>query len=198
MKKYFSIRFLPFVLIQGLFLIFNACGQIQTRPQNTNNVTMEPTSTIYDFVLKSIDGNEIALSQYKGKKILLVNTASECGNTPQYAELEELYKSKGDKLVILGFPANNFGGQEPGSNAEIQIFCAKNYGVTFPMFEKISVKGKDKHPLYNWLSSKELNGWNTQEPDWNFSKYLINEKGELIKFFPASLSPLSDEVLNSI
>lgn len=180
-----------------LLALCGACGQIQTRPQTTNSTPM-PTESIYDFTLMSIDGKSIALSQFKGKKMLLVNTASECGNTPQYAELEKLHKTYGDKVEVLGFPANNFGGQEPGSNTEIQSFCTKNYGVTFPLFEKISVKGNDIHPLYKWLSSKELNGWNDAQPDWNFAKYLINEKGELIKFFPASLSPLSDEIVKSL
>ncbi len=159
---------------------------------------MQTSNSIYDFTLPSIDGKEISLSQFKGKKILIVNTASECGYTPQYAELEELYKTHSDKLEILGFPANNFGGQEPGSNAEIQSFCSKNYGVTFTMFSKISVKGSDQHPLYQWLSSKESNGWCDSKPDWNFAKYLINENGELIKFFPASVGPMSEEVLKSL
>ena len=159
---------------------------------------MQTSNSIYDFTLPSIDGKEISLSQFKGKKILIVNTASECGYTPQYAELEELYKTHSDKLEILGFPANNFGGQEPGSNAEIQSFCSKNYGVTFTMFSKISVKGSDQHPLYQWLSSKESNGWCESNPDWNFAKYLINEKGELIKFFPASVGPMSEELIKSL
>lgn len=158
---------------------------------------MQSTS-LYDFTLKSIDGKDISMSQFKGKKMLLVNTASECGNTPQYADLEKLHLTYGNKVEVLGFPANNFGGQEPGSNREIQSFCTKNYGVTFPMFEKISVKGSDMHPLYKWLSSKELNGWNEAQPDWNFAKYLINEKGELIKFFPASTNPMSDEIIKSL
>ncbi len=181
-----------------LLFLFYSCGQIQTRPQTSGSSTMATTPTLYSFTLKSIDGKDISLSEFKGKKILLVNTASECGNTPQYAELEELHKTYGKKVSILGFPANNFGGQEPGTNSEIQNFCTKNFGVTFQMFEKISVKGNDQHPLYKWLSSKELNGWNDQQPDWNFAKYLINEKGELIQFFPASLSPLSDELIKAL
>lgn len=162
----------------------------------TNSNPME--STFYDFKLKDLDGKEVSLSQFKGKKILVVNVASKCGYTPQYASLQELNEKYGDKIQILGFPANNFGGQEPGSNEEIKSFCSENYGVTFPVFEKISVKGFDKHPLYRWLSDAKLNGWNSQEPSWNFCKYLIDEKGELLKFYPSSVTPLDEEILSAI
>ncbi|MEN2283717.1 glutathione peroxidase [Algoriphagus sp. SE2] len=162
----------------------------------SNSTTME--NTFYDFKLKDIDGKEVDFEQFKGKKLLIVNVASKCGYTPQYAALQELNENYGDKIQILGFPANNFGGQEPGSNEEIKTFCTENYGVTFPVFEKISVKGFDKHPLYRWLSDAKLNGWNNQEPTWNFCKYLIDEKGELLKFFPSSVTPLDEEILSSI
>lgn len=157
-----------------------------------------PKAMFYDFKLKSIDGKEIDFAQFKGKKVLLVNTASECGYTPQYAELEKLHKEYGSKLVVLGFPANNFGAQEPGSNSEIKAFCTKNYGVTFQMFEKISVEGKDAHPLYQWLSQKEMNGVNDKAPNWNFCKYLVNEKGELVKFYSSSVKPMSAEILKEL
>src|SRR5258708_23243379 len=127
---------------------------------------------LYDFKVNSIDGKEADLSQYKGKKVLIVNVASLCGNTPQYKGLQELSEKFKDKLVVLGFPANNFGRQEPGTNEEIKNFCEDEYKVTFPMFEKISVIGDDRHPLYEWLSTKELNGWNDRPPEWNFTKYL--------------------------
>ena len=140
-------------------------------------------NSFYGFKLKNIDGKEVDFSQYKGKKVLIVNVASKCGYTPQYESLQELHEKFGDKIAILAFPANNFGGQEPGSNEEIKEFCTTNYGVSFPVFEKISVKGFDKHPLYRWLSDEKLNGWNNQEPTWNFCKYYINEQGELMKFF---------------
>jgi glutathione peroxidase len=130
--------------------------------------------------------------------VLLVNVASKCGFTPQYAELQQLHEQYGDKLVILGFPANNFKGQEPGSNEEIAEFCQKNYGVKFQMFEKISVVGEDQHPLYQWLSKKELNGWNDEAPKWNFTKYLVNEKGELVKVFESKVKPTSEEVVAAI
>jgi glutathione peroxidase len=148
--------------------------------------------------MKSIDGKDVKLSDFKGKKILIVNVASECGNTPQYAKLEKLYEQYKDKLVILGFPANNFGSQEPGSDKEISSFCTKNYGVTFPMFSKISVKGADKAPLYQWLSDKSKNGVLSEEPDWNFAKYFIDENGKLVAFFPAKTDPMDDKIVTLI
>jgi len=167
-------------------------------------------TSIYDFKVPGLDGNEIDFSAFKGKKIMIVNTASQCGNTPQYAELEKLYEKYKNKLVIVGFPANNFGGQEPGSNAEIKEFCKKNYGVTFPMAEKISVRGDDIHPLFKWLvdqskeMAKKVNGetskdlvWKRflQDPViWNFTKFLVNEKGELEAVFHNKVSPMSEEV----
>lgn len=160
---------------------------------NTNN--MNAPENFYDFTLNDIDGNPVDFSAYKGKKLLIVNVASKCGYTPQYAELQELYEAYKDQITILAFPANNFGGQEPGTNEDIKTFCSENYGVTFPMFEKISVKGVDKHPLYRWLSDKNLNGWNNTEPSWNFCKYFINEKGELVKFFPSSVKPMDEEII---
>jgi glutathione peroxidase len=172
------------------------CKEIKSKPEG--NMTVEPKKSFYDFKLKAIDGKEIDFGAYKGKKVLLVNVASKCGYTPQYEELEKLYKEYGDKVVILGFPANNFGGQEPGSNEEIQSFCQLNYGVTFQMFEKVSVKGDDQCELYQWLSKKELNGWNDEAPTWNFCKYLVNEKGELVKFYSSAVKPLSDEILKEL
>jgi glutathione peroxidase len=154
--------------------------------------------SFYDFKMKAIDGKEVDFSVFKGKKVLVVNVASKCGYTKQYADLEKLNREYGDKVVVLGFPANNFGGQEPGSNEEIDSFCKLNYDVTFQMFEKISVIGNDRAPLYKWLSEKELNGWNDKAPTWNFCKYLINEKGELVKFFPSAVKPLSEEILSEL
>ena len=148
--------------------------------------------------MRDIDGNEVDFSTFKGKKLLLVNVASKCGYTPQYEGLQELHEKHGDKVIVMGFPANNFGGQEPGTLEEIKDFCSSTYGVSFPMFEKISVKGVDKHPLYRWLSDKELNGWNNSEPSWNFCKYLIDEEGKLLKFFPSSVKPMDEEILSLI
>ncbi len=183
-------------------LILLACGQTLERPSSQSefheayNPTME--SSLYDFKLKDINGKDVDFSDYKGKKLLIVNVASKCGYTKQYEQLQELYAEHGDKITILGFPANNFGGQEPGSNEEIKDFCESKFGVTFPMFEKISVKGFDKHPLYRWLTDASQNGWNNEEPSWNFCKYFINEKGELVKFFPSSVNPLDEEILKLI
>jgi glutathione peroxidase len=151
-------------------------------------------SSVHEFTVKSIEGKEVSLSKYKGKKMLIVNTASKCGYTPQYKELEELSKKYADKLVVLGFPANNFGGQEPGSNDDIKGFCEKNYGVSFPMFSKVSVKGKEIDPLFAFLSNKEQNGTVGDAPSWNFCKYLVDENGKVLKFFGSSTKPLSSEI----
>ncbi len=153
--------------------------------------TLSATS-LYDLKVNTIDGKMIDLSQYKGKTLLVVNTASKCGYTPQYADLQKLQDTYGSKVVILGFPANNFKGQEPGSNAQIAEFCKENYGVTFQMFEKISVLGEDQHPLYAWL--KEKTG---SEPTWNFCKYIVKPDGT-VKFFNQKVNPMSKEILNEI
>jgi glutathione peroxidase len=151
-------------------------------------------TSIYDFKVPSLDGGTIDFSKYKGKKILVVNTASECGYTPQYADLQKLYDEHKSTLVIVGFPANNFGGQEPGSNAEIKEFCKKNYGVSFPMAGKVSVKGDDIHPLFKWLTSKDENGVMDAEIKWNFTKFLLDEKGKLVAVFPSKVNPTSEEI----
>lgn len=161
-------------------------------------INFMPLTSIYDLQAEAIDGSVIDFSAYKGKKLLIVNTASKCGYTPQYTELQKLHELAGDKLTILGFPSNNFMGQEPGSNSEIAEFCKANYGVKFQMFAKVDVKGKDQHPLYQWLSSKEANGWNDQEPTWNFCKYLIDEDGKLVKFYKSGTSPLDKEILDFV
>ncbi|MBO0933177.1 glutathione peroxidase [Fibrella aquatilis] len=148
-----------------------------------------PTKSLYDFTMNSLDGKPVALSQYKGKKVIILNTASECGYTPQYADWEKFYEAHKDKVVVLGFPANNFGGQEPGSSKEIASFCQKNYGVTFPLFEKIDVVGDKQAPLYKWLTTKSLNGWNEQAPGWNFCKYVVDENGKLTHFFASGVKP---------
>ncbi len=154
--------------------------------------------SIYDFKVESLEGGTIDFSQFKGKKILIVNTASKCGYTPQYEGLEALYKKYQNKLVIIGFPANNFLRQEPGSNSEIKSFCQKNYGVSFPMAAKISVKGKDMHPLYIWLTEKKYNQFSNSSVKWNFQKYLIDEKGNLVQVFSPGVKPDSEEIINAI
>ena len=164
-----------------------------SKKRNKTNKSTGATS-VYDFKLKTLDGQETSLAKYKGKKLLLVNVASKCGYTPQYKNLEALNKEYGNKVVVIGFPANNFGGQEPGTAEDIKEFCAKNYGVTFPMMEKISVKGNDMHPLYKYLSNKDENGVNGEAPGWNFCKYLIDENGKVIKFFGSKVDPMSAEI----
>lgn len=181
-----------YLLIAGS--LFTSCARVESRPQTMETTETKAATSFYDFKLKAIDGKEIDFSTFKGKKVLIVNTASECGYTPQYAGLQELHEKHGDKVRIIGFPANNFGGQEPGTNTEIQGFCQKNYGVTFQMMEKISVKGSDASPLYTWLSSKDLNGWNNDAPNWNFCKYLIDENGKLLKFYTSPVKPMSEEI----
>ncbi|MCE7863216.1 MAG: glutathione peroxidase [Bacteroidetes bacterium CHB5] len=148
--------------------------------------------TIYDFKINSLDGKQVDFSAYKGKTLLIVNTASKCGFTPQYEELQKLHELYGDKVKVLGFPANNFKGQEPGTNAEIAEFCKANYGVTFQMFEKISVLGADQHPLYTFL--KEKTG---QEPTWNFCKYLVKPDGT-VKFFNSKVKPLDPQIVDEL
>jgi glutathione peroxidase len=155
--------------------------------------------TFYDFIATTIDGDSFPLSQLKGKKVLVVNTASKCGFTPQYTELEELFKTYGgDNFTIIGFPENNFLNQEPGTNDEIKEFCTRNYGVSFQMMSKISVKGKDMDPIYGWLTSKEQNGVMDAPVTWNFQKFLIDEKGALIGMVPPKESPKCDKIINWI
>lgn len=154
--------------------------------------------SIYDFKVESLEGGSIDLSKYKGKKILIVNTASKCGLTPQYEELEALYKKYKNNLVIIGFPANDFLSQEPGSNADIKSFCQKNYGVSFPMAAKISVKGKNIHPLYVFLTQKRYNGFSDNSVKWNFQKYLFDENGKLIAVFSPQTKPLSEDIVSKL
>ena len=157
------------------------------------------SKSFYDLNALTIDGKEFDFSTLKGKKVLIVNVASKCGNTPQYANLEELNKRYGgDEFIILGFPANNFLHQEPGTNEEIKEFCRLNYGVTFQMMSKISVKGNDMHPVYRWLTSKAENGVMDSEVKWNFQKYLVSEKGILAKVIRPKEDPLSEEIVGWI
>lgn len=154
---------------------------------------------IYQFKVNDISGKEFDLASLKGKKVMIVNTASECGLTPQYEQLQALYDEfKGKNFVVVGFPSNDFANQEPGSNADIAAFCSKNYGVNFPMMEKISVKGESMHPLYQFLTSKAKNGIEENKVEWNFQKYLINEKGHLDKVLSPQTLPIDEVVINWI
>ncbi|MFP9113571.1 glutathione peroxidase [Flavobacterium sp. RHBU_3] len=190
-------------------MLFIACGlllsctapamaQSKKKAANTTQTPMEK-QTIYQFKVTDLYGNAFDFASLKGKKVIIVNTASKCGLTPQYKELEALYEKYKDKgLVIVGFPANNFAGQEPGTNLEIATFCEQNYGVTFPMMEKISVKGKDMAPVYHFLTEKSKNGLQDSEVEWNFQKYLINERGELEKVVSPRTLPTDAEIVNWI
>lgn len=156
------------------------------------------TKNIYDFKVASLDEGTINFADFKGKKILIVNTASECGYTPQYKDLQALYEKFKDKLVIVGFPANNFGGQEPGSATEIKAFCEKNYGVSFLMAAKVSVKGSDMAPIYQWLTSKAANGVLDAEIGWNFNKFLIDENGKMVAHFPSKVKPMDEAIISKL
>ncbi len=193
-------KLFAFVLVIGVLASCSGNSNASTKEtamekETTANTNTAAASDFYSFKMQSLDGKEIDFAKYKGKKVLLVNTASECGYTPQYADLQKLHETHGNDVVILGFPANNFGGQEPGSNEEIAAFCQKNYGVSFQMFDKISVKGEDQHPLYQWLAKNSPNG---EEPTWNFCKYLVDENGKVVAFYPSKVKPMGEEILAAI
>ena len=180
------------IIVCGVFLFWNCQGQ--NKPAKTD-ATMEK-QTIYQFKVEDLSGQPFDFASLKGKKIMIVNTASKCGLTPQYKELETLYKEYGSKgFVIVGFPANNFAGQEPGTNEEIATFCQLNYGVTFPMFSKIDVNGKNAHPIYKYLKNS-LSGAITDDIKWNFTKFLVDENGKLYKSFPSSVDPLDEQIIS--
>ncbi|SHG40055.1 glutathione peroxidase [Flavobacterium segetis] len=183
----------------ALFL-FSCQNQAQPK-KSDNNMSTENVvkETIYQFKVEDLSGDTFDFASLKGKKIMIVNTASKCGNTPQYKDLEATYKEYKDKgFVIVGFPANNFMSQEPGTNEEIATFCQKNYGVTFPMMDKVSVKGDDMCPIYQFLTQKSKNGLQDSKVEWNFQKYLINEKGELEKVISPRTLITDPEVMNWI
>lgn len=159
---------------------------------------MQPKTSIYTIAINNLNGDPINLADYKGKKILFVNVASECGFTPQYKDLQELHKTYGEKLVVIGLPCNQFGEQEPGNASEIQDFCSKNYGVEFLITEKIDVKGANQHPLYAWLTNKDLNGSKSSTVKWNFQKYLVDEQGNFIDFYYSITNPLATEITSKI
>ncbi len=179
-----------FILVLSAIAFLQSCAQ----KKKDNPLKNSAMKTIYDFKVESIDGGTIDFADFKGKKILIVNTASECGFTPQYADLESLSKKYPNSLVVVGFPANNFGGQEPGSNAEIGAFCQKNYGVTFPLAAKVSVKGDDTAPIFQYLTDKDLNGVKNTPILWNFTKFLIDENGKLIDSFISTTKPNSESI----
>lgn len=164
-----------------------------------NDKNIRPIESFYDLSIKLNNGEELKFDQLQGKNVLLVNTASDCGFTAQYNELEKLYQEHKDKLTIIAFPANDFKHQEKGSDEEIAQFCKQNYGISFPLAIKNSViKGKDQQPVFQWLTDNAKNGWNDKQPSWNFSKYLVNNQGILTNYFDPAISPLSDEVEKAI
>ena len=190
-------------LIALSVIILSCASQSSQSTENktTDKVMINPndtTKSIHQFKVASLDGGTIDFASFKGKKILVVNTASECGYTPQYKELQALYEKYKEKLVVVGFPANNFGGQEPGSNTEIKSFCELNYGVKFPMAAKISVSGDDMAAIYKWLTSKAQNGVLDAEIKWNFNKFLLNENGQMIAYYPSKVSPMSEEITGKL
>lgn len=193
-------------IIPAFLLVFSACSnpEANTQVAETEAVTDEvqatetnaTTMSFYDLSAKTIDGEDFSFSDLKGKRVLIVNTASECGYTPQYEPLQELYDNYGgDEFTIIGFPANNFGSQEPGSDEQIKTFCTQNFGVTFPMMSKIDVKGENMHPVYAWLTSKDLNGVDNAEVEWNFNKFLIDEEGYWVAKYASSTSPVDEEII---
>jgi glutathione peroxidase len=186
--------------MKKLFILFLAAGAMlqscKNNNKNSNQMSSNETApkSLFDYKVESLDGKEINFADFKGKKVLIVNTASECGFTPQYADLEKLSKDYADKLVVVGFPANNFGGQEPGTNEEIGAFCEKNFGVTFPMAAKVSVKGDDTAPIFKYLTEKDLNGVKNTAILWNFTKFLVDENGKLIDSYISTTKPDSDAI----
>jgi len=187
-----------FIVCSAVFLM-TAQLQAQTSINKSKTEKVMGKQTIYQFKVEDLSGNTFDFASLKGKKIMIVNTASKCGLTPQYKDLEAVYKEYKDKgFVIVGFPANNFASQEPGTNEEIQTFCQQNYGVTFPMMDKVSVKGDDMCEVYKFLTQKSKNGLQDSEVEWNFQKYLINEKGELVKVIKPKTLVTEPEVINWI
>ncbi len=199
----FQIPSTPLFLVTAFVLGFGGCfgaGRVVSRPEGRESQNASPAgaTSFYQFTVNSLDGQPVSMERFRGKKIIVLNVASKCGYTPQYADWEKFYRQYQDRIVVLGFPCNDFMGQEPGSAAEIAEFCQKNYGVTFPMFEKVHVKGDAKAPIYRWLTDPKENGWNSQEPTWNFCKYLLNEKGELTHFFGPSVKPDNSELMSAL
>ncbi|WP_312344421.1 glutathione peroxidase [Chryseobacterium binzhouense] len=183
-----------FIVMVSFAVFCNSCAQ---KKNDVSKVKTQQvmSKSIYDYKVDALEeGKTINFADFKGKKILIVNTASECGYTPQYADLEKISKDYAEKLVVVGFPANNFGEQEPGSNVEIGAFCQKNYGVTFPLASKVSVKGDDTAPIFKYLSDKNLNGVKDTDIQWNFTKFLVDENGKLIESFPSKVKPTDEAI----
>jgi glutathione peroxidase len=192
--KYFSLLIL---VSTSFFLSIVSCSQTPNQ-EATIMENNKVSSTIHSLEFTSIDGEKVSFADFKGKKILIVNTASECGFTPQYKELQAISEKYKDNLVVIGFPCNQFGGQEPGDASEIKQFCEKNYGVNFPLAQKVDVKGENIDKVFNWLTDKELNGVESTSIRWNFYKFLIDEEGKLISSFSSNVKPDSDKIISLI
>ena len=197
------MRYFQLTLAAAALLLFSCAGMSNPTVANDEAMSNTPDKSIHDFTMTTLEGDQQSLSEYKGKVLIIVNTASKCGYTPQYEDMQAYYEANKDRdVVILGFPANNFGGQEPGSDSEIAEFCEKNYGVNFPMFSKISVKGDDTHPLYQYLTNKDQNGRIDAKVGWNFNKFVVDQNGHVVAHFGSSdkvseqkISELVDELL---
>ncbi len=194
------------ILTLGLAVVaLGSCGQSVTAPQTSTHETasaeqpineIREMKTLHDFTTTTLNGEEFNFSELKGKRVLIVNTASECGYTPQYEQLQQLYETYGgESFTIVAFPSNDFGGQEPGTDQEIAAFCEKNYGLSFPIMSKTPVTGKHKHEVYVWLTDKKRNGRKDVEVQWNFNKFLVDENGEWVAYFPSGVDPLDDRII---
>ena len=188
-------------VLKAVYPAFTWWGRISGKNSKVfvNDSAAKPSQSIYDLSINLNNGDSIPLSTYKGKKILIVNTASDCGYTDQYDDLQKLYDENKDRLIVIGFPANDFKEQEKGTDEEIAQFCKLNYGVTFPLTKKSSViPGPEQNPIFQWLTDKNKNGWTSKKPSWNFSKYLINEEGVLVNYFDPTISPTGKDVTEAI
>lgn len=185
------------LFIAGMIMLTTSASCQNKNESKDMNTQTQPTS-IHRFSVNGLDGGTINLADFKGKKILIVNTASECGYTSQYRKLQELHEQFGSKVVVLGFPCNDFGGQEPGSEAEIRSFCTREFKVTFPMAAKVNIKGDNADPIYQWLTKKELNGVMDSKVKWNFNKFLIDENGYLLGHYGSGVSPLDEDILDKL
>jgi glutathione peroxidase len=186
------------ILLGTALAVVLAVQNNDTITMNDSSVAAQPVPTIYDFKVPALDGTTIDFAAFKGKKILIVNTASECGYTPQYEGLQKLYTKFGGRVVVVGFPCNDFGGQEPGTGGEIKAFCQKNYGVTFPLAEKVTVKGAGIAPIFQWLTTKSFNGVMDAEIKWNFTKFLIDGEGKLVAKFDSRVDPFAPEITSKL
>ena len=196
MKILFIIILSTLISFSGIYILRERIFKVNEKAPDNNMIANE--NNFYKLSANDIDGNKIDFSQFKGKKLLIVNVASKCGYTSQYKDLQELHKKYNDKITILAFPSNNFGFQEPGSNDQIEEFCETNYGIEFQLFEKSDVRGKNINSVYRWLSSINDNGWNDKSPRWNFFKYLVDETGNLRAVYSSNVNPLDNEIIDFV